>query len=71
MDLEEAVIRAEMNQTRHSLDAKIDRLEEKVRELAPHRVWERNKPDYFEDRAIGGALLLVGAVMAWKQFRRR
>lgn len=70
MDLEEAVIRAEMTQTRQALDTKIDRLEERVRELAPQRVWERNKPDFLADRALGGALTFLGLMMAWSQFRR-
>ena len=70
MDLEAAVIRAEITQTRHALDEKIDRLEDRVRDLAPRRVWERNKPDFLADRTLGAALTLVGLVMAWKQFQR-
>ena len=70
MDLEAAVIRAEMTQTRHALDTKIDRLEERVRDMSPRRVWERNKPDFFADRSIGAALTIAGLVLAWKQFRR-
>jgi hypothetical protein len=70
MDLEAAVIRAEITQTRQALDTKIDRLEERVRDLAPRRVWARNKPDFLADRAIGGVLTLAGLILAWKQFRR-
>ena len=70
MDLEAAVIRAEMTQTRHALDSKIDRLEERVRALTPRRVWDRHKPDFLADRALGGALTLAGLILAWRQFRR-
>jgi hypothetical protein len=66
MDLEAAVIRAEMSQTRYALDGKIDRLEERVRDLTPRRYWDRHKPDYVVDRAIGGALVLAGLCMAWR-----
>jgi hypothetical protein len=71
MDLEAAVIRAEMNQTRQALDWKIARLEDRARELTPRRYWERHKPDYLLDRAIGGALTVAGLVMAWTFYRSR
>jgi hypothetical protein len=70
MDLEAAVIRAEMSQTRHALDSKLARLEEKAREMTPRRYWARHKPDFLWDRTIGGALTLAGLAMAWKQYRR-
>lgn len=70
MDLEAAVIRAEMNQTRNALDSKIARLEEKAKELTPRRYWARHRPDFLWDRTIGGALTLAGLAMAWKQYRR-
>jgi hypothetical protein len=71
MDLEAAVIRAEMNQTRHALDAKIDRLEQRARELTPKRYWERHKPEFLWDRVIGGVLTVAGLAMAIGQYRRR
>jgi hypothetical protein len=71
MDLEAAIIRAEMSQTRQALDSKIDRLEDKVRDLTPRRYWERHRPEFLLDRAIGGALTLAGLMMAWHQYQRR
>ena len=70
MDLEAAVIRAEMSQTRQALDSKIDRLENRVREMAPRRYWERHRPEFLWDRAIGGLLTVAGLALAW-QFRRK
>jgi hypothetical protein len=70
MDLEAAVIRAEMSQTRHALDSKITRLEEKAKEMTPRRYWQRHRPEFLWDRTIGGALTLAGLAMAWKQYRR-
>jgi hypothetical protein len=70
MDLEAAVIRAEMSQTRHALDSKIDRLEDRVREMAPRRYWQRHRPDFLWDRAIGGLLTIAGVALAWHQYRR-
>jgi hypothetical protein len=69
MDLEAANIRAEMSQTRQALDSKIDRFEDKLRELTPRRYWERHRPEFLLDRAIGGALTLAGLIMAWNLFR--
>jgi hypothetical protein len=66
MDLEAAIIRAEMNQTRYALDSKIARLEDKARDLTPRRYWERHKPDYLLDRTIGGALTIAGAALLWR-----
>ena len=71
MDLEAAVIRAEMSQTRQALDSKIDRLEDRMREMAPRRYWERHRPDFLWDRAIGGMLTITGLAMAWHQYRNR
>ena len=71
MDLEAAVIRAEMSQTRQALDAKIDRLEDRVREMAPRRYWERHRPEFVWDQALGGLLTIAGLALAWHQYRRR
>ena len=71
MDLEAAVIRAEMSQTRHAIDAKIDRLEERAREMAPRRVWERNRPEFLWDQVIGGVLTFAGLAMAIRHYRRQ
>jgi len=71
MDLEAAVIRAEMSQTRLALDSKIDRLEDRMRELTPRQYWARHRPDFLWDRAIGGVLTLAGLAMAWRQYQKR
>jgi hypothetical protein len=70
MDLEAAVIRAEMSQTRQALDSKIDRLADRVREMAPRRYWERHRPEFLWDRALGGLLTVAGLALAWHQYRR-
>jgi hypothetical protein len=67
MDREAAVIRAEMSQTRASLDQKIARLEERARELHPRRYM----PDYMLDRAIGAVLTFIGTRLAWRQYSAR
>lgn len=71
MDLEAAVIRAEMNHTRHALDAKLDRLEERARAMAPRQVWERHRPEFLWDQVIGGALTIAGLALAMALYRRR
>jgi len=75
MDREAAFIRSEMSQTRRDLDYKLERLQERARELSPRRVVQRNMPDYLLERVIGGVLTLVGVRMAWHiykdRFRRR
>jgi hypothetical protein len=71
MDLEAAVIRAEMSQTRHAIDAKIDRLEQRARELTPRRYWERPRPEFLLDQVIGGALTVVGLALAVRHYRRK
>jgi hypothetical protein len=64
MDREAAVIRSEMSRTRAELDRKLTLLEERARELTPRRYWERHKPDFFLDRAIGSMLTVIGLRMA-------
>ena len=71
MDREAAVIRAEMSHTRASLDRKIALLEDRARELTPRNYWERNKPDFFVDRVIGGVLTFTGLMMARHMMRAR
>jgi hypothetical protein len=71
MDREAAVIRSEMSQTRADLDRKLSALEAKAHDMSPRRVVQRNLPEYFWERAIGGVLTLVGAKMAWGVFRNR
>ena len=71
MDREAAVLRAEMSQTRAQLDRKIGLLQERARELTPRRLSQRYMPEYFWERVIGSALTLVGARMAWSQYRGR
>lgn len=71
MDSEAAVIRAEMSQTRADLDRKLAELEARARDMTPRRVVQRNLPEYFADRVIGGILTLAGLRMAWRQYRDR
>ena len=52
MDREAAFIRSEMSQTRRDLDYKLERLQERARELSPRRVVQRNMPDYLLERVI-------------------
>jgi hypothetical protein len=70
MDLEAAIIRAEMSQTRASLDTKLSQLEDRLHELRPKQYWERHKPEYLVDQTIGGMLTLTGLVMAIAALRR-
>ena len=71
MDRQAAVIRAEMSETRAELDRKITRLEARAREFTPHQLKERYVPEYFLDRAIGVALTLIGAGLAFGAWQRR
>ncbi len=71
MDREAAVIREEMTHTRAALDRKIALLEDRARELTPRNYWERNKPDFFLDRVLGGVLTLAGLAMAANMARGR
>ena len=70
MDSEAAVIRSEMSRTRAELDQKLTLLEERARDLTPRRYWERHKPDFFLDRAIGGMLTIIGLQMTLGYVRR-
>jgi hypothetical protein len=70
MDLEAAIIRAEMSQTRAALDTKLSMLEDRLQELKPRHYWERHKPEYLVDQAIGGMLTLTGLVMAIAGIRK-
>ena len=69
MDLEAAVIRAEMSQTRADLDRKLAELQERVHEMTPRKVVQRSLPEYFAERVIGSVLTLAGLRMAWRQYR--
>ena len=71
MDSEAAVIRSEMRQTRAELDYKISQLQRKAHDMTPRSVMSRHMPERALDYAIGGVLALVGARMAWGQFRSR
>jgi hypothetical protein len=70
MDREAAVLRAEMSRTRAELDRKLTRLEARARELTPRALSQRYMPEYFWERVIGGVLTIVGARMAWAQYRQ-
>jgi hypothetical protein len=69
MDSEAAVIRAEMTQTKAELDYKISQLQRKAKDMTPRSVVGRIMPDRAIDYALGGALTLLGARMAWRQYR--
>lgn len=71
MDREAAVLRAEMSQTRAELDRKLTLLQARAREMTPRRLSERYLPEYVWERVIGSVLTLVGARMAWSQYRHR
>jgi hypothetical protein len=70
MDSEAAVIRSEMTRTRAELDRKLTLLEERAHELMPRQYWERHKPDFLVDRAIGALLTVIGLRMALGMVRR-
>jgi hypothetical protein len=69
MDSEAAVIRAEMSQTKAELDYKISQLQRKAKDMTPRSVVSRYMPERSLDYAIGSALTLVGAKMAWGRFQ--
>jgi hypothetical protein len=69
MDSEAAVIRAEMTQTKAELDYKISQLQRKAQDMTPRSVVSRIMPERALDYALGGALTLVGARMAWGRYR--
>ena len=69
MDSEAAVIRAEMSQTKAELDYKISQLQRKAKDMTPRSVVRRVMPERTLDYALGGALTLVGAGMAWGRYR--
>jgi hypothetical protein len=69
MDSEAAVIRAEMTQTKAELDYKISQLQRKAQDMTPRSVVSRIMPERTLDYALGGALTLVGARMAWGRYR--
>lgn len=71
MDSEAAVIRSEMSQTKAELDYKISQLQRKAQDLTPRSVVRRFMPERALDYAIGGALTLLGAKMAWGRFASR
>ncbi len=71
MDSEAAVIRSEMSQTKAELDYKISQLQRKTHAMTPRAVARRFMPERALDYAIGSALTLVGARMAWGRFRAR
>jgi hypothetical protein len=71
MDREAAVIRSEMIQTRVDLEHKLAQLQARARAMTPRRIVQRNLPEYFADRVIGGILTLAGVRMAWHQYRER
>jgi hypothetical protein len=58
-----------MSQTKSELDYKISQLQRKAHDMTPRSVVSRYMPERALDYAIGGALMLVGAKMAWGRYR--
>ena len=69
MDSEAAVIRAEITQTKAELDYKISQLQRKTKDMTPRSVVSRMMPERTLDYALGGALTVVGARLAWGRYR--
>lgn len=69
MDSEATVIRQEMTQTKAELDYKISQLQRKAKDMTPRSVVSRVMPERTLDYALGGALTLIGARMAWGRYR--
>ena len=61
MDREAAVIRSEISQTCADLDRKLSRRETRAKEMTPRVYARRHMPEYPWERAIGTALLALGA----------
>jgi hypothetical protein len=60
-----------MSQTKAELDYKISQLQRKAQDLTPRSMVRRYMPERTLDYAIGGALTLMGAAMAWSRIRAR
>jgi len=58
-----------MNRTRAELDRKITRLQVRAHSLTPRELAKRHLPENLVDYAVGGVLTLIGARMAWRQYR--
>jgi hypothetical protein len=63
------VIRSEIDQTRTDLDQKLLRLEARAREMTPRRYAQRFVRDRAFEQVVGTALVLSGAIMAWRRYR--
>ena len=64
------LIRSEIDQTRSNLDSKLMRLEARAREMTPRRVALRFVRERAFERVVGSTLMLAGALMAWRNYRR-
>lgn len=64
------LIRSEIDQTRSNLDSKLMRLEARAREMTPRRVAQRFVRERAFERVVGSTLMVAGALMAWRKYRR-
>ena len=70
MAREADLIRSEIDQTRTDLDRKLMRLEARAREMTPRRYAHRFVRERGFERLVGSTLMLAGALMAWRNYRR-
>jgi hypothetical protein len=64
------VIRSEIDQTRTDLDQKLLRLEARAREMTPRRYAQRFIRERAFEQVVGSALVVSGALMAWRSYKR-
>jgi hypothetical protein len=60
-----------MSSTRAGLDLKLQQLQDRARDLTPRRYVQQHMPEYAMERAIGGALTVLGLAMAWRMYQER
>jgi hypothetical protein len=70
MAREADVIRSEIEETRIDLDRKLLRLEARAREMTPRRYAQRFVRERAFEQVVGSALVMCGAVMAWRNYWR-
>jgi hypothetical protein len=70
MAREADVIRSEIEETRIDLDRKLLRLEARAREMTPRRYAQRFVRERAFEQVVGSALMMCGAMMAWRNYRR-
>ncbi|MGH9253448.1 MAG: hypothetical protein ACRD3C_02640 [Vicinamibacterales bacterium] len=70
MDREVDLIRSEIDETRANLEQKLSLLEARAREMTPRRLTRRLVHKREFEQVVGGTLVLAGALMAWRTYRR-